>query len=102
MLLTPIDKKGLNEVDANALLSRAQSPAEELANSLTHGLGVVLALILGPALGVVAVASGDPSPIVSSAIYPTTLLLPLLSSTLYPAPPRPPAQGVFRRPHHAP
>src|SRR2546423_2073735 len=101
MLLTPIDKKGLNEVDAKALLSRAQSPGEELANSLTHGLGVVLALILGPALVVVAVASGDPWRIVSSAIYATTLLLLFLSSTLYHALRAPRAKEVFRRLDHA-
>ena len=67
-------------IDSQAKLtpSRAQSPGEELANSLTHGLGVVLALILGPALVVVAVASGDRWRIVSSAIYATTLLLPFL------------------------
>jgi hemolysin III len=81
--------------------SRAQSPGEELANSLTHGLGVVLALILGPALVVVSVASGDWWRIVSSAIYATTLLLLFTSSTLYHAIRASKAKEVFRRLDHA-
>ena len=90
-------------IDSQAKLtpSRAQSPGEELANSLTHGLGVVLALILGPALVVVAVASGDRWRIVSSAIYATTLLLLYTSSTLYHAIRASRAKEVFRRLDHA-
>ena len=80
---------------------RPQSPGEELANSLTHGFGVVLVLILGPTLIVVAVESGDRWRMVSSAIYATTLLLLYTSSTLYHAIGASRAKEVTRRVDHS-
>jgi len=83
------------------MTSRPQSSGEELANSLTHGLGVVLSLIVGPALVVIAVESKDPWRITASAIYATTLLLLFTSSTLYHALRAPRAKIVFQRLDHA-
>jgi len=81
--------------------SRAQSSGEELANSLTHGLGVVLSLIVGPALVMVAVGSGDVWRIVSAAVYATALVLLYTSSMMYHALRAPRAKAVFQRIDHA-
>ena len=56
---------------------------EEVANSITHGLGFVLSLAAFPVLVILAVRSGDPWRIVSCAVYGTTLVLLYASSTLY-------------------
>lgn len=80
---------------------REQTAGEEIANSLTHGLGVVLTLVVGPALVIIAVATDDPWRIVASAIYATSLLLLFTSSTLYHALRAPRAKALFRRIDHA-
>ena len=48
--------------------SREQTSGEELANSLTHGLGVVLTLIVAPLLLIIAARTGDIWRIVSAAV----------------------------------
>jgi hemolysin III len=82
-------------------MSRNQSSGEELANSLTHGLGVVITLVMGPGLVVGAVDTGDVWRIVAAAIYATTLLLLFTSSMLYHALTGPRAKMVFQRIDHA-
>ncbi|HMI55581.1 MAG TPA: hemolysin III family protein [Gemmatimonadaceae bacterium] len=81
--------------------SRAQSSGEELANSLTHGLGVVITLFLGPALVVAATGTGDLWRVAAAAVYATTLLLLYTSSMLYHALRAPRAKAVFQRLDHA-
>jgi hemolysin III len=83
------------------MTSREQSAGEEIANSLTHGLGVVLTLVVGPALVVVAIGTTDPWRIVASAIYATTLLLLYTSSMLYHALRAPRAKAIFQRIDHS-
>ncbi|MBI2380607.1 MAG: hemolysin III family protein [Gammaproteobacteria bacterium] len=59
------------------------TPAEELANALTHGLGVVLGIV---ALGVLcgfAARFGGALHITAVSIYATTLILLYAASTLY-------------------
>ncbi|MGI8402936.1 MAG: PAQR family membrane homeostasis protein TrhA [Gemmatimonadaceae bacterium] len=81
--------------------SRPQSSGEELANSLTHGLGALLSLIVGPVLIVVAARTGDVWRVVASTIYATTLALLYSSSMLYHAMRSPRAKRVFQRIDHA-
>lgn len=57
------------------------SPREELANSLTHGLGV--ALSIAALVGMLLVADGDPFKVVAASVFGGTLILLYLSSTLY-------------------
>ncbi len=58
-----------------------ESPREELANSLTHGLGIVLSIV---ALVVMILASkGESMRMASVSIFGTTLILLYSSSTLY-------------------
>ena len=62
---------------------REQSPAEELANAITHGIGLAVSaacLSVGVAL---AAARNNAWAIVSVSIYGATLCLLYLSSTLY-------------------
>jgi len=59
------------------------SKGEEIANSITHGLGVLLAITGLVLLILVAVAHGTARHIVSSSLYGSTLVLLYLASTLY-------------------
>ncbi len=62
---------------------RDYSPGEELANSITHGVGAVLGIAVLVLLVVFASLHNGAWEIVSTAIYGTTFILLFLSSTLY-------------------
>ena len=62
---------------------RQQSLGEEIANSITHGIGAVLSIAALVLLVVFASKYGDPWRIVSFSIYGSTLIILYLSSTLY-------------------
>ena len=55
----------------------------ELANALTHGVGVVASLVGGAVLVAGAAAYGDTWKVASSAVFATTLVLLYTASTLY-------------------
>jgi hemolysin III len=80
---------------------RRQTSGEELANSLTHGVGLVLTLVGLSVMLVAATTRGDPWVIVACAIYGTTLVLLYLASTLYHALALTRARNVLRRVDHA-
>lgn len=67
---------------ADSLLPR-YSRNEELANSITHGLGIVLSIAGLAVLITFAGIFGTPWHIVSCSIYGTTLIILYTSSTLY-------------------
>jgi hemolysin III len=76
--------------------STPQTPAEELANSVTHGLGVGLS-ITGLVLMVVAAAKhGTARDVVGAAIFGSTLILLYVMSTLYHAFRGPRVKLVFK------
>jgi len=77
------------------------SPAEEWANSLTHGLGLVLAITGLVFLVLFACWYGTARHIVSAAIYGTTLVLLYLASTLYHAIQQVRAKQILRIFDHA-
>lgn len=62
---------------------KRQSPAEELANSLTHGLGLLISIAGLTVLVVFAALRGDAWHITSFSIYGGSLVLLYMSSTLY-------------------
>ena len=70
--------------------------AEEVANSVTHGLGAALSVTALVLLAVYSARSGDPWRIVSFSIYGTTLTSMYLSSVLYHGFQRPRIKNVFR------
>jgi len=86
-------------------LSRPGEPqfsvGEEIANSITHGVGAVLSLAGLAALLVIGALRGGAARIASFSIYGTTLVLLHLASTLYHALVPPKAKRVFRILDHA-
>jgi hemolysin III len=65
-----------------------QSQAEELANSLSHGLALIAALIGGPYLIVQATRRADAAFVVGTSLFCATIAILYLASTLYHALPR--------------
>jgi len=80
---------------------RPQSLAEEIVNSLTHGVGLVLSVVMLPVLVIAAVRGGDPWRIAAASVYGATLVLLYTTSTLYHAIPSARAKAVLRRCDHA-
>ncbi len=68
---------------APAREERRQSPGEELANSISHGAGVVASLIATPFLILRAVERGDAGYIVGASIFAATMILLYSASTAY-------------------
>jgi hemolysin III len=59
------------------------SAGEELANALTHGVGVLLSIAGGATLIALAALRGDPWLVTGSAVFTAALVLLYASSTLY-------------------
>ena len=76
--------------------NRLQSFGEELANSISHGVGAIFAVIAAPILIVSAVQQGDIYSIVGSSIFATTMIMLYLASTLYHALPFKRVTGTFQ------
>ena len=83
--------------DASAKGLPLYTLGEEIANSITHGIGVLLA-IAGLVLLIVKAALGgaEPTHIASAIVFGVTLILEYLASTLYHAIQVPAAKRVFR------
>jgi hemolysin III len=79
-----------------ALPERRQTLGEEIANSVTHGAGLVAGAIGAPVLIIAAVRRGDPAFIVGASVFAATIVLTYLASTLYHALPNNRAKRVFR------
>jgi hemolysin III len=62
---------------------RPQTREEEIANSLSHGLGLAAALVAGGFLIAAVVQRGSLSFTVGVGIYAATMVLLYLGSTLY-------------------
>jgi hemolysin III len=73
-----------------------QSRGEEIANSISHGLGLTAALVAAPFLIVAASAHEDRAFLVGTAIFVATMLLLYLGSTLYHAWPQTALKCVLR------
>jgi hemolysin III len=76
------------------------SLAEDIANSVTHGVGAAFSIAGLTLLVVLASLKGDPWRIVSLSIYGSTLVALYLTSTLYHGIQSPRAKEVFRRLDH--
>lgn len=74
---------------------------EEIANSITHGVGVALGVAALAILVTFAGLRGDPWRVVSFSIYGSTLVIAYLASTLYHSFPGPRAKDVLRVIDHA-
>jgi hemolysin III len=69
---------------------------EEIANALTHGLGVVAALCGSSVLITIAAMQGNGWQLGSAIVYGVTLILLYLASTLYHAVPHPTAKARLK------
>jgi hemolysin III len=75
---------------------RAQSLGEEIANAVSHGVGLVAAVVASPFLIIVAARRGGPAFVVGASIFAAAMVLLYLTSTLYHAMPRSRAKRVLR------
>ena len=75
---------------------RAQSLGEEIANSVSHGVGFLAAAAVSPVLIVSSVRHGDPAAIVGASIFAFSMLLLYTTSTLYHALAMNKAKRVFQ------
>lgn len=75
---------------------RRQTPGEELANSISHGVGLLAALVAVPVLIAHCVQEGDAASVVAACLFGASLLALYLMSTLYHALPGSKAKRVFQ------
>ncbi|TAL85250.1 MAG: hemolysin III family protein [Rhodanobacter sp.] len=78
-----------------------QTRGEEIANSVSHGLGLLLALAGLPVLILHAVRTGGVSAVVGAAIFGGSAVLLYLASTLYHAITHQRIKAIFRALDHA-
>jgi hemolysin III len=87
----------MNAVDeALALPKWTQSTGEELANSISHGIGLIGAMIGAPILLLAAFDHGSISFLVGTIVFTVTMLLLYLGSMLYHAWPQTPAKSILQ------
>ena len=73
-----------------------QSFGEEVANSISHGIGLVGALIGTPFLLLAAIRGGSTHFVVGAAVFAATMLLLYLGSTVYHAWPQTPVKRALQ------
>ena len=80
---------------------REQSQGEEIANSISHGIGLVAAFGGTPFLIMHAARHGDAGFFVGTSLFSATIILLYLASTIYHALPMGKAKRVFRVIEHS-
>ena len=75
---------------------RAQSRGEEIANSVSHAVGLLAAMAAAPVLILDAVQRGGALGVIGASVFSATVGLLYLASVLYHALPPNPAKRVFR------
>ena len=83
------------------LQPREQSRGEELANSISHGAGLIAAIVGTPFLVLQAMQLGNTRYLVGASIFAATMVLLYLASTLYHALPPGRIKHVFRIIEHS-
>jgi hemolysin III len=79
---------------------RAQSLGEEIANSLSHGVALLVAVVGAPFLIVASVRHGTAVNVVGASVFAATMLLLYFASTLYHAVPHPRAKRLLQKLDH--
>jgi len=77
------------------------SPGEEIANSITHGVGIFLAIAALSVLAIFSGRYGNVWHIVSVCVYGTTLILLYTASTLYHSIQHPKAKSILQTLDHS-
>jgi hemolysin III len=81
---------------AHAMRERTQSIGEEIANSISHGVGLLAAVAAAPVLVHSAVQHDGTARIAGASVFAGTMVLLYLTSTLYHALPNNRAKRVFQ------
>jgi len=84
-----------------AVSRRGQSRGEELANSISHGVGLIAVIVGIPFLILHAIRDGEARSIVGVSIFAATMVLLYLGSTLYHALPAGKAKKLFQTIEHS-
>src|SRR5438046_6467502 len=87
----------MNGVDeALALPKWTESTGEELANTISHGIGLAAAMIGTPILLLAAFHHGSISFLIGTIVFTVTMLVLYLGSMLYHAWPQTPAKSILQ------
>jgi len=78
-----------------------QSPGEEIANSVSHAVGLLAAVAATPVLVLSAVRHGGAGRIAGASVFAASMVLLYLTSALYHALPRNRAKRIFQVLDHA-
>jgi hemolysin III len=78
-----------------------QSHGEEIANSVSHGIGLLAALVAAPVLVLSAARQGGAARVVGASVFAAAMVLLYFTSTLYHALPWNRAKQVFQLLDHA-
>jgi hemolysin III len=81
--------------------SRVVGVHEEVANAVTHGIGLLLSLIGMPLLILAALDRGERATVIGSSVFGATLIALYAASTLYHAIPHPTLKQKLRVVDHA-
>ncbi len=82
------------------VLERPQTIGEEIANSLSHGVGFVAAVAAAPVLIFTTAQNGRPLNVIGAAIFAVTMVLLYCASTIYHAVPHERAKALLRKLDH--
>lgn len=80
---------------------RSQTFGEEIGNSVSHGLALLLTVVGLPVLVIHAMRHGDTAAVVGAAVFGGSAILLYLASVLYHATPYPRAKRVLQSLDHA-
>ena len=84
-----------------AMNERPQSLGEEIANSVSHGIGFLLALVAAAVLVIDALRGGVATQIAAATVFGTTMVLLYFTSMMFHAFPRSRAKRVFQLLDHS-
>lgn len=83
-------------IKAHGIELNKYSIKEEIANSITHGIGIVFAIAALCILAIFAGIYGNPRHVISVSVYGFTLILLYASSTLYHSIQTPRTKSIFQ------
>jgi hemolysin III len=87
--------------EAGTRIERLPTPGEEVANSISHGIGLLLAIIATPILIGAALRYGSVWNTVGVSVFAASMITLYLASTLYHAIKHVPAKRFFRMMDHS-
>jgi hemolysin III len=96
----PVDRAVPGHVETPGMTQRPQSQGEEIANSVSHGVGLIAAVASAPILIATTVQTGTSTRVIGASVFAATMVLLYCASTLYHAVSRDAAKALFRKLDH--